>query len=301
MESRKVLFLLMLLILLVLSVIVWFYPPTGDFRVDNPFWNGLSSLGNQAKVVPLDSLGDLPSSGKGTSLLMVPYERFTEVELAQVRSYVSSGGTLVLLDDYGFGNQVLGGLGLDTRFTGQPLLDPLFDYRNKWLPKITDFVSMPLSANVSSIVFNHATVLIDTSGASVVAYSSSFSFLDVNGNGGWDSGEPSGAFPVVAYEEVGQGYVVAVADPSLFINSMINLDDNLQFVNNVVSIQGSTPRIFVDQAHLPKASLDEVKATLAAAYGVVASPLGTLSLIIVVFALSLKPIWRKRESHGEKR
>jgi hypothetical protein len=291
----------MLLIVLVLSVIVWFYPPTGDFAVDNPFWNGLSSLGNQAKVVPLDSLGDLPSAGKGTSLLMVPYERFTEVELAQVRSYVSSGGTLVLLDDYGFGNQVLGGLGLDMRFTGQPLLDPLFDYRNKWLPKITDFVSTQLSANVSSIVFNHATALIDTSGESVVAYSSSFSFLDVNDNGGWDSGEPSGAFPVVSYDEVGQGYVVAVADPSLLINSMVNLDDNLQFVNNVVSIQGSTPRIFVDQAHLPKASLDEVKATLSAAYGVVASPLGTLSLIIVVLALSLKPIWRKRESHGEKR
>lgn len=134
MESRKFLPLLMLLIILGLSVTVWFYPPTGDFRVDNPFWNGLSSFCDKAKVASLDSLGDLPSAGKGTALLVVPYERFTEVELAQVRSYVSSGGTLVLSDDYGYGNQVLGGLGLKIRFNGQPLLDPLFDYRNKWLP-----------------------------------------------------------------------------------------------------------------------------------------------------------------------
>ncbi len=161
----------------------------------------------------------------------MPYEQFSEAELTQVRSYVSSGGTLVLLDDYGFGNQVLSSLDLNMRFTGQPLLDPLFDYRNKWLPKITDFTSTPLSANVSSIVFNHATALNGTSDATVVGYSSSFSFMDTNANGAWDEGEPNGPFAVAAYTKMGQGYVVAIADPSLLINGMINLDDNLQFIN----------------------------------------------------------------------
>jgi len=300
-ESRKVLPALMLLIVLVLSAIVWFYPPTGDFRVDNPFWNGLSSLNEQAKVVPLNSLGDLPSTSKGTALLLVPYEQFTEAELTQVRSYVSSGGTLVLLDDYGFGNQVLSSLDLNMRFTGQPLLDPLFDYRNKWLPKITDFASTPLSANVSSIVFNHATALNGTSGVTVVGYSSSFSFLDANANGVWDDGEPNGPFPVAAYIKISQGYVVAIADPSLLINGMLSLDDNLHFVNNVVSISGSNPQVFVDQSHLPKAPLDEAKADLAVVYSIVASPLGTLSLIAVALALSLKPFWKRRGKHEKKR
>ena len=301
MESRKVLPVLTLIIVLVLSAIIWFYPPTGDFRVDNPFWNGLSSLSDQAKVVPLNSIGDLPSTGKGTTLLVVPYEQFSKFELAQVRSYVSSGGTLVLLDDYGFGNQVLSSLNLNMRFTGQPLLDPLFDYRNKWLPKITDFVSTPLSANVSSIVFNHATALNGTSDVSVVGYSSSFSFLDANANGAWDYGEPNGPFAVAAYTKMGQGYVVAIADPSLLVNGMLSLDDNLQFVNNFASIQGSNPQVFVDQSHLPKAPLDEAKADLAVVYGVVATPFWTLSLIIVTLALSLKPFWKKSEKHEEKR
>jgi hypothetical protein len=299
-ESSKFFALMMLLVVLALLVIVWFYPPTGDFRVDNPFWNGLSTFDNQPQVVSLSSLGYLPSSGKETALLIVPYVQLSEVELSQVRNYVSSGGILVLSDDYGFGNQVLDGLGLNMRFSGQPLLDPLFDYRNKWLPKITDFVSTPLAANVSSIIFNHATALSIASDASVVAYSSSFSFLDANENGIWDSGELTGPFPVVAYATVGQGYVIAIADPSLFINSMINLDDNLQFTSNVFSIESGTQRIFVDQAHLPETPLDEAKMTLALVYGVVTSPIGTLSLIIVILALSLKPIWRSGEKHGEK-
>jgi hypothetical protein len=187
------------------------------------------------------------------------------------------------------------------RFTGQPLLDPLFDYRNKWLPKITDFTSTPASANVSSIVFNHATALNGTSDVSVIASSSSFSFLDVNANGAWDDGEPTGPLPVAAYVKVDQGYVVTVADPSLLINGMVSLDDNLRFVTNVVSISGGNPQVFVDQSHLPKAVLDDAKAGLAVVYGVVASPLGTLSLIVLVLALSLKPFWKRRGKHEEKR
>jgi len=300
-KARKVLPLLMLVIVLALSAIVWFYPPTGNFSVDNPFWNGLSAYSSVAKVVPLDSYVNLPSSGKGTALIVIPYEQFTENELAQLKSYVLSGGTLVLMDNYGFGNQVLGGLGLGMRFTGQPLLDPLFDYRNEWFPEITDFSNSSVNRNVSSIVFDHATCLNDTSGATVIAESSSFSFLDVNENGVWDAGEPTGPLPMAAYVMMGQGCVVAVANPGLLINGMINMDNNLQFIGNVVSIKGSSPKVFVDQFHLPETSLDEGKAFLAVVYGVVASPLGTLSLIVVVLALLLTPIWKRRESHDEKR
>ena len=174
------------------------------------------------------------------------------------------------------------------KFTGQPLLDPLFDYNNKWLPKITDFTTTPLAANVSSIVFNHATALNTTSDISVVAYSSSFSFLDLNGNGVWDSDEPNGPFPVAAYTKMDQGAVVAVADPSLIINSMVNMDDNLQFIKNAASAQGNNPQVFVDQTHLPKTPLDEAKGDLGVVYDVVASPLVTIGVIAAALALSLK-------------
>jgi hypothetical protein len=300
MESRKLLLALILLIVLALSMIVWFYPPTGDFRTDNPFWNGLSSLSEQTEVTTLSSLSNLPSPSKGTSLLIVPYEQFTESDLSAIKNYVTSGGTLVLLDDYGFGNQVLTSLGSDMRFNGQPLIDPLFDYHSKYLPKITDFTSTPLSANVSSIVFNHPTALSGTSSATVVAQSSSFSFLDSNQDGTWDPDELNGPFPVVAYAKISQGYVVAVADPSFLINGMLSLDDNLQFYHNIVSVQATNPQVYVDQSHLPHSLLDDGKAILNPIYSVVASPLGTLSLIVVALAISLKPMWERRGKHDEK-
>jgi hypothetical protein len=295
MEPRKVLLGLTLVIVLLFSAVVWFYPPTGDFKVKNPFWNGLSSLSQQGKIVILNSLDNLPSIGKGSSFLVVPYVQFSDGELAQIKSFVSTGGTLVILDDYGFGNQVLVSLGLNMKFNGQPLLDPLFDYNNKWLPKITDFTTTPLATNVSSIVFNHATALNTTSDISVVAHSSSFSFLDLNSNGIWDSDEPNGPFPVAALTKINQGTVVAVADPSLIINSMVNMDDNLQFIKNAVSVQGNNPQVFVDQTHLPKTPLDEAKSDLGVVYDIVASPLVTIGVIAAALAFSLKLFCKRVE------
>ena len=301
MKTLKLLALLMLAITISFCIIVWFYPPTDDFVVGNPFWNGLSVYSNEAKAVPLKSYNNLPSSARGTALIVIPYEPFTAVELAQLNNYVSSGGTLVLMDDYGFGNQVLSGLGLNMRFTGQPLLDPLYNYKNEWLPKITNFANSTVTSNVTSIVLNHATCLNSTSGATVIASSSSFSFLDVKDSGTWDSSDPTGPFPYAAYEKMGEGYVVAVADPSIMINSMIEMGSNLQFIENVVRLAGSSPQIFIDQGHLPQAPLDAAKTDLNAVYAVTSSPIVTLSLIVVIVVISLHSIWRRGWGHPEEK
>jgi hypothetical protein len=301
MKTSKFLLALTLIIVISLVTLIWFFPPNGDFRVDNPFWNGLSALDSKMKATAINSFSALPSDPNGTALLLVPYEPFSAFELSELKSYALNGGTLVVLDDYGYGNQVLSGVGLSMRFSGVPMLDPLFDYKNEWLPKITDFASSPLTANVSSLVLNHATCLNDTSGAKVVAFSSSFSFLDIKGSGTWVSSDPIGPFPYAAYEKVGQGYVVAVADPSIMINSMIGMGDNLQFIDNIVRLIGPNPQVFIDQGHLPTVPLDTAKNDLAVVYAAVSSPFGTLTLIAVIIVLSLNSMWRKGERRAEKR
>ena len=228
----------------------------------------------------------------------MPYNQFAEDELTRIRNYVSTGGTLILLDDYGYGNQVLDSLDASMKFSGQPLLDPLFDYQNKWLPKITDFTKTPLSTNVSNIVFNHATAL-EVGDALVAAESSSFSFLDLNHNEIRNENEPTGPLPVVAYQKIGQGYVVAVGDPSILINSMVNRDDNLQLINNAASLQTEAQKIYIDQTHLPTTALDEAKAGLAVAYGAAASPLGTLLVVSSILTFTLYPLWKKGEKHDK--
>ncbi len=278
--------------MLTFAVIIWFYPPTGDFRIDNPFWNGLQTLTKQEKVTPLNSLSDLPATAKGTALIIVPYDQFTETELAQIKNYVTNGGTLILLDDYGYGNHILGTLNTGIKFSGQPLIDPLFNYQNKMLPKITDFTKDSIAKNVSSIVFNHATAL-EVTNATVVAYSSSFSFLDTNTNQVWEETEKTGSQPVIAFQQIRQGYIIAVADPSVIINSMINLDDNLQLIKNTASIQNSNPQIYLDQSHLTNTALDQTKTTLKTIYEGVSSTTGTILLVTALLAATFYPIIKK--------
>lgn len=246
----------------------------------------------QENVVPIDSLSNLPHAAKGTTLVEMPYTRYSESELAQIGAYVANGGTLLLLDDYGYGNQVLGSLNAGIEYSGKPLVDPLFDYRTKLLPKITDFASDKIATNVSSVVFNHATTLKVTD-AKVVAYSSSFSFLDENNNQKCDAAEATGPLPVIAYQQIGQGYVVAFTDPSMLINSMIGLDDNRQLVGNAIRFQAATPEVFIDQSHLDSTALDHSKSTLDLIYQAVASPVGAILLVTALLAVTFYPIMKK--------
>jgi len=293
-EPHRLLPTLMLITLVLLTVLIWFYPSTGDFRLDNPFWNGLTTFTTKFEASKIESLNNLPSTAKGTVLILIPYSQLTGQELERLRSYVSTGGTLIVLDDYGFGNQVLSHLGLEMRFTGSPLLDPLFNYKNKRLPKITDFPQTPLTGGIKSMVLNHATALCNVSESEVLARSSRFSFLDSDGDSVWDPDEPTGPFPVAAYARVGEGYVVAVADPSIIINSMIVLDDNMAFMKNIVGFLGEKPKVMIDKSHLPTGPLEEAKEAVAKAYALVSSPIGTLSLITLILALTLYPLWKKR-------
>jgi hypothetical protein len=179
-------------------------------------------------------------------------------------------------------------------------LDPLFDYQNKWFPKITDFTQSPMANNVSNIILNHATSLNNTADATVVAYSSTFSFSDTNGNEEWNTNENNGPLPVVAYQRINQGTVIAVADPSILTNGMIKMGDNSQFIQNVASFHDEKPQVFVDQAHLPKTALEEAKKSLSEVYGAVSNPLATLTLIAVALAIALRPIWWRKEKLGRK-
>jgi hypothetical protein len=295
MKTSKLLFALTLILVLALTIVIWFFPPNGDFRVDNPFWNGFSTIDVKIKATTIDSFDNLPSNPAGTALLLVPYEPFSASELTRLSIYVSHGGTLVVLDDYGYGNQVLNAVKSKMMFSGISMLDPLFNYKSKQLPIIANLANNTITVNVTTIVLNHATCLNGTADATVIASSSSFSFLDVSGTGSSISNDPNGPFPYAAYQKIDQGYIVALADPSILINGMINQGNNLQFINNVVKLNGNEPQVFIDQGHLPTTTLDNAKADLAIVFAVVSSPFGTLSLIAVIIVLSLNSVYRKRE------
>lgn len=293
MEAHKLLPSLLLVVTVALMLLIWFHSSTGDFSEDNPFWNGLETFTTKFDVHPLDSMDELPPNPGGTALIVIPYKPFVGKDLEDLRNYVSKGGTLLIFDDYAYGNQILSHLGLDLRFTGKPLLDPLFNYRNEWLPRITTFSDFAQGKGLNSIVLNHGSTLNNTSQITVLAWSSRFSYLDFNCNSTYDQDEPKGPLPIAAYGKMGEGYVVAVSDSSILINSMTEMDDNVIFVRIMLNLREST-RIYIDRLHLPKTRLDETKEALGEVYKAVSSPWGTLGLVTVLLILALFPIWRRK-------
>ena len=203
------------------------------------------------------------------------------------------GGILILADDYGYGNKVLEGLGVSARFKGVPLLDPLFNYRTPAFPLATDLVPSPLTAGVSSVALNYATTL-EGEDLTVMARSSAFSYQDRDNDGTRTVDEPLGPFPVAGYTIVGKGRLILLADPSIFINTMFAVEDNRQFVRNLIDVAGTDPRIFIDQAHLPPSRLDWVKVTLVSMRRAVAHPGSLAALLAALSIILLSPIWRRK-------
>ncbi|MFC1951168.1 DUF4350 domain-containing protein [Chloroflexota bacterium] len=274
---------------------LWFYPLENDFSVDNSSWNGLSTISARLKTTSIDSFSRLPAKEEGTAFILIPYSTFTDEELSQLESYVLQGGTLILMDDYGYGNQVLERLDVEYRFTNTPLLDLLINSKNASFPKITDFSDMPLVSGIDAIVYDHGSCLTNVPQNQIVARSSNFSFLDMDGNLIYDNvEEEKGPFAVIAYTVLGEGRVIAISDPSLIINSMIDIGDNYNILCGATMITTTEPVVYLDQSHLAESTFSQTKAALAKARDALAHPAVLFGIVGTALLLSLGPMRSKR-------
>ena len=263
-----------------LTAVFLFYPSSQDFAPDNPFWNGLENFvrDHNVKVVSAEAL---PQDGRGRALVLVPRGPLASAEQAELQRFVSSGGALMLMDDFGWGNQIARDLGLEARFSGKACLDTLINAGNQQFPKAT---FQPQAGQRVFFTMNQPTSLEGISPQEVLATSSRFSFLDENGNKRWDSGEPTGPFAVVARVLLGQGQVVLVADPSVLTNSM--LGQNREFVDWLMKRR----TVMLYSGSWSKSPQAEAKQALGNGRDVLASPLGltavlTLSVVLPIFFL----------------
>jgi len=276
----------------VLTIVIWFLPSNDDFRTDNPYWNGTRDIASSYPITPLQSLSALTFLPHGSTLILVPYLEFTPVELEELNSFVTEGGTLVLADDYGHGNQILEYLGLKVRFSGQFLLDPFYCYKNQQFPRITHLVSNSITSDIDSLVFNHATCLVDVEKSDILVLSSSFSFLDLNGNQESDEDEPDGPLPVISNHNLGSGKIILISDPSIFINSMRTIESNYTLIQNIAATTAS--ELLIDQSHLPQSNLQKVKSVLTSIRDSFTTPWGAVGLVILTLTVTMIPVWYKK-------
>ncbi len=274
---------------MVLSLaILLLYPLKTDFMVGNDLWNGIATFNSKYGAKWIDSVQDIPEP-EGKALIVIPYLEYEEWELERMRDFLLGGGKLIILDDMGYGNQILEFIGANARFTHYPLLDPLFCSKNKFFPKILNFAKG--FEDIRNITLNHPTSI--EGEGKILALSSPESFLDINGNGEEDD-EPRGPFIVACELPIGGGLVL-ISDPSIIINSMLERDDNHLFLSKIVGGR----EVVVDISHIEKKRVDVAKLKLLEFREFIKRPYITILILFALFlSIGRYVLWRGRKSSG---
>ena len=296
MRLSNLLLAVVALTLIISALCIWFYPSLQDFMETNTAWNGIRKFSDEYSAVNNESLVEPGDYQEGSVLVAIPGLDYSEDDLGRLKRYIDKGGTLLLMDDFGYGNSILAYLGLSARFSNRPLLDPLFCYRNQNLPRITDFDPRVKAAGIEAIVLNHPTTLIDVAGEQAIALSSPASFLDMDGSGNWSEGEPKGPFVVAAEIKLRKGMVYAVSDPSIIINTTFGRDNNEAFIKYLITRRGEPKTVTVDAQHLVKAPLDIGKERLLEIWAFLSNPFAILVIMAVLFIMIYRYTYRKGEA-----
>jgi hypothetical protein len=235
---------------------------SASFGAYNADWNGASGLDGEASAVGVDAqpiretaaYGDVPANGT-IAVVLAPDDPYGPDAVGRLDRFVREGGTLLVAGDYGpYANALLADLGVNARLDGRTLRDERYYYRSPALPIARNVSEHRYTQDVSQLTLNHGTAVQRTESGGpnasnrsrVLVNSSAFAYLDGDSNGRLDGGEELGRYPVAVVEPMGEGRVVVVSDPSVFINAMLDRPDNREFVRTLF---GAHERVLLDGSH----------------------------------------------------
>ena len=203
-------FFLILLALALLVLIPPLIPEPNPYDAYNIYWNGYSAAISYCNATV--SYGNIQNA---STVILIPMIKPTQYFVSQLMNFTRSGGTLVILDNgQYFGNYILSVMNVSARFSGYIVIDPILDYVNEHLPIAlisSKFINVIGTQYV--LLDNSSYILLLGSGDyTVIAKTSIFSV----------SGNNSGPFPVVVLIPYGNGSIILISDPAIFMNSIIN-------------------------------------------------------------------------------
>lgn len=282
---------------------------SASFGVYNAGWDGASQLREEASAVGTDSeivrnttrYRTVPAEGT-IAVVLSPDQLYGPGSTADLGRFVENGGTVLVADERGAGtNGLLADLGVSARLDGRPLRDERHNYRSPALVTARNVTDHPLTRNVEQLTLNYGTAIdteraggADSTRPTILVNTSSFAYLDTDEDGEIDDSERLGQYPVATTEPVGEGRVVVVSDPSVFINAMLDRPDNRAFLRTSLSAHD---RLLIDYSHtarLPPLVLAvlaiQESSTLQLLFG--AGALGTVGL------WGYRPAWLRQSIVG---
>ena len=211
-----------LVILLFAGLVLFLHLATTgeDFSRYNVGWTGTSAFSatlDRHTTNDIVSPADLDRYAGTTLLVIAPDHSFTAEEGSAYRDFVSRGNTLFLADDFGTGPSLLRAMGsaivlrqerlssLDRAFS-DPYIIVSYPSADTWSVKTG-----------SPVLLNEAGTL---EGGEKLLESTAFSWEDTVRDRQLGSNESLQRFTVMAQEKIGNGTLIVLADPSVFINGM---------------------------------------------------------------------------------
>lgn len=152
-------------------------------------------------------------------LIVIPGINLSAYVEDSLANYTIHGGTLVILSNGAmFGNQLLNRLGINASITGV-IMDPVFNALNEYFP-------LAYTVNNTHLVLtldNASALILSNDNAIILAETSAFSRL----------GNLTGPFIVAAEFAYGNGKLIVITTPSIFMNSLITMNNNEEFLEQL--------------------------------------------------------------------
>jgi hypothetical protein len=291
-----------LLSIAIISVTSYYWPIQEVYHPYNNGWNGCSNLLTLSRNPEFLYSYSTPIPA-GTSLLIIigPKVDFTPSETNVIQTFLTSGGIVLLADDFGTGNSLLENLNVSVRFSGKPISDLYFYDKQEFFPLISQFANDQLTNMLTTIAMSHPSYLEirNPDAIKILAQSSPFSFIDYNGTGQIALNETTRPYPVIVSTQVGRGTLVLVSNAEAFANDMINLYDNSKLFLNILTLSRGTTAF--DLAHIRTAPLTDERVAFridvdAIALSLQSIPLRTIMTAAIILGFTIAFLRRIRST-----
>ncbi|MGC9435595.1 MAG: DUF4350 domain-containing protein [Methanomicrobiales archaeon] len=215
---------------------------TAEYSRYNPGWNGTSQFCDRAETAgAVYVYDDAALAGRtGALLLVIAPENATDT--GGLHDFVAAGNTLLVADESGAADRLLAEFGLTV--DPVPVASMDMEYSDPGSVIARPVATHTLLAGVDRLVFNRPS---SVTGGEALVKTSVLSWRDLDADDTMDSGEALQRSTLMARASAGEGEVVVVADPSLFINGMVTarrLPGNERFLAHLISWNGT---LLIDQ------------------------------------------------------
>lgn len=220
----------------------------------NPAWDGTSDFREQVADDPDTALltarnterYDTVDANGTVAFVVAPDQAYGPDDVDRVRGFLERGGTLVVMENFEPpGNELLQDIGANASVDGRLVRDEQRHDEAPTMPVATNVTEHRLTDGVDQLTLNYASV-VEPDGATVLVRTSEFAYLTEDEGVELDDDTELVAAPVATVEPAGNGTVVAVSDPSILINVMLQRPDNDAFLQG---LSGGADRVLADFSH----------------------------------------------------